>query len=64
MENITLTMVYQKLQVLEEEIREINDDLHRIRPEFVEKLKKLEKGKFYRFRNLEEMERYMNKEKD
>jgi len=57
-------MLYRKLQVIEDEIKEINEDLHRVKPEFVEKLKKLEKGKFHTFKNVEEMERYIDEQID
>ncbi len=49
-ENVTIAMVYQKLQAIEQEVQEISDDLHRIKPEFVEKLKTIEKGKFHTFK--------------
>jgi hypothetical protein len=60
-ENVTLEMLYQKLQVIEEEIKEINEDLHKVRPGFVQKLKKIEKGKSHSFKNIEEMEKHMAK---
>ncbi|MFH2106663.1 MAG: hypothetical protein ABII22_05340 [Candidatus Micrarchaeota archaeon] len=63
-ENITLSMVYEKLRAIEEEVKEINEDLHRVKPAFVEKLKKIEKGKFHSFKNIEEMEKTMDECKD
>ncbi len=64
MENITLPMLYQKLQSIEQEVKEINDDLHRIKPEFVEEIKKVEKGKFFTLKNVEEMEKHMDEQMD
>ncbi|HIH23070.1 TPA: hypothetical protein HA238_05045 [Candidatus Micrarchaeota archaeon] len=58
-ENVTLEMVYKKLQNIEMEVREISDDLHEVRPEFAEKLKKAEKGKFRVFKSIEEMEKHI-----
>ncbi|HLC68844.1 MAG TPA: hypothetical protein VJH24_03310 [Candidatus Bilamarchaeaceae archaeon] len=59
-ENVTLDMVYKKLQTIEEEVKEISEDLHRVKPEFVEKLKQIEKGKFHTFKSIEEMEKHMD----
>lgn len=59
-ENVTLNMLYQKLEVIEQELKEISEDLHRVKPEFVEKLKKIEKGKFHTFKNVEEMEKHID----
>lgn len=55
-ENVTLGMLYQKLQAIENEIKEINEDLHRVRPSFVEKLKKTEEGQIHKFKDVKEME--------
>ena len=64
MENVTLDMIYKKLQNIEQEVVEINEDLHELKPEFIEKLRKIEKGKFHRFNSIDEMESYMDKLKD
>lgn len=53
--NVTLEMVYYKLINIEKEVAEINEDLHRVRPEYVEKLEKIEKEKTHTFRTIEEM---------
>lgn len=55
-------MVYQKLETIEEEVKEISEDLHRLKPEFVEKLERIEKGKFHTFKSIEEMEKAMDEE--
>lgn len=60
-ENVTLDLLYKKLQSIENEVKEINEDLHRVKPSFVEKLKKAEKGKIHKFSSLEEMEKAIDK---
>jgi len=62
-ENVTLEMVYIKLQNIEQEVREINEDLHAVRPEFAEKLKNIEKGKTHSFASIEEMEKHLENRK-
>ena len=62
--NVTLSMVYQKLQSIEAEVKEINEDLHRVRPEFADKLKTIEKGKFHTFKTIEEMEETRDQNSD
>ncbi len=58
---VTLEMVYAKLEDITQELEEINDDLHVVRPEFVEKLRGIEKGKFHTFNNVADMEKFMDK---
>ena len=60
-ENVTLEMVYKKLQSIEMEIQEISEDLHEVKPEFIEKLKKIENSKSRTFKNVQEMEEYLDK---
>ncbi len=36
------------------------EDLHEVKPEFAEKLKKAEKEKFTTFKSLKEMEKYID----
>jgi len=59
-ENITLGVIYHKLVAIEQDVKEINEDLHRVRPEFVEKLKKIEKEKEHSFKSIKEMEDQMD----
>jgi hypothetical protein len=61
-ENVTLDMIYNKLMTIEYEIKEINEDLDRVRPKFVEKLKEIEKEKTHSFNCLEDMEKQMDEE--
>ena len=56
-------MVYIKLQNIEQEVKEINKDLHMVKPEFAEKLKDIEKGKTHSFASIEEMEKHLEKRK-
>jgi hypothetical protein len=60
-ENVTLDMIYKKLQVIEAEVQEINNDLHAVKPEFAERLKKAESGKIYSFKSIDEMKRHLDK---
>jgi len=57
--NVTLDMVYRKLEAIEEEVKEISEDVHRVKPEYVAKLEKIEKGKTRQFKNVEEMDKYL-----
>ncbi len=41
-----LAFLKEKILRIEMEVSEINDDLHQIRPDYLEKLKKIDKGKF------------------
>ena len=38
---------------IEQEISEINTDLHEVRPEYIEKLKKIDQGRFFSREELE-----------
>ena len=58
--NVTLEMIYKKLQGIEHELQEISEDVHRVKPAFAEKLKQIEKGKTHSFKNLEDMEKHMD----
>ncbi len=58
--NVTLEKVYQKLELIERELQEINEGVHRVRPSYEKKLKEIEKGKTHSFKNLEEMEKHMD----
>jgi hypothetical protein len=41
-----LAFLKEKILRIEMEVSEINDDLHQIRPDYLEKLKKIDKGRF------------------
>ncbi len=41
-----LAFLKEKILRIEMEVSEINDDLHQIRPDYLEKLKKIDKGEF------------------
>ncbi len=60
--NVTLDMLYAKLMSIERDVNEISEDLHRVKPEFAEKLGEIEKEKTHSFRSLEEMEAKMDRE--
>ena len=62
--NITLEMVYQKLLFIEETVREIDNDLHRLKPEFIQKIKKIEEEDVLTFNTIEDMEKHLDKAED
>lgn len=54
-----MTFMKQKIISMEEEISEINSDLHReINPEFLERLETIQKQKGIRFNSMKEFEDY------
>ena len=57
--NVTLDVIYHKLEAIEQEIKEISEDVHRVKPQYIEKLNEIEKGKTHKFKNLEEMEKQL-----
>ena len=48
-----LTFLKEKILKIEMDVSEINDDLHQVRPEYVKKLKNIDKGKFISRAELE-----------
>ena len=58
--NVTLEMVFQKLEGIERELEEISEDVHRVKPSYEKKLNEIEKGETHSFKNLEEMEKHMD----
>jgi len=48
-----LAFLKEKILKIEMDVSEINDDLHNVRPEYLEKLKKIDKGKFISRAELE-----------
>lgn len=57
-----LTFLKKKVVAIEERIEEIDDDLHAVRPAYLEKLKKLEKEPTKKYKNLEELEKDLKKD--
>lgn len=56
-----MTFMKQKIISMEEEISEINSDLHReINPEFLERLEIIQKQKGIRFNSMKEFENFFN----
>lgn len=41
-----LAFLKEKILRIEMDVSEINDDLHQVKPEYLEKLKKIDEGKF------------------
>lgn len=51
-----ISILRQRLNALEAEVKVIDDDVHEVRPEYLKKLEEIEKtGKFHRFKNIEEL---------
>ncbi|MBU4246461.1 hypothetical protein L6303_06475 [archaeon] len=51
-----IMLLKKRVNALEAEVEVIDNDVHEVRPEYLKKLEKIEKtGKFYRFKNVEEM---------
>lgn len=48
-----LTFLKEKILKIEMDVSEINDDLHQVRPEYLKKLKNIDKGKFISRAELE-----------
>ena len=48
-----LSFLKENILKIEMDVSEINDDLHQVRPEYLEKLKKIDKGKFISRAELE-----------
>ncbi len=42
-----------KLSKIEADVEEINTDLHEVRPEYIEKLKKIQKGRYFSRKEFE-----------
>jgi len=44
-------LILEKVMKLEQNIEEINDDLHQVRPEYLHKLNQIKKGKSLQFKD-------------
>ena len=62
MERLAKDLKFIKDQIIEikTDVSEINDDIHVVKPDYIEKLNKIRKGKFIRVKNF--AERYGIKE--
>ncbi|VVB60229.1 Uncharacterised protein [uncultured archaeon] len=51
-----MILLKQKIRVMEEEIDAVSNDIHEVRPEYVEKIKKIiAEGKFHSYNNMREL---------
>ena len=57
-----ISFIKKKILELEEDVHEISADLHEVRPEYIEKLKRIEKEPSKRYKNLEEFEKSLKKD--
>jgi len=69
MTNVTLDLIYrdldfikQKIITIDNELEDISNDLHDVRPEYLEKLEKIRKGKFHKFKSKEEFSSFLENE--
>lgn len=53
-----VSLMKQKILIMEEEVEAISEDMHEVRPEYVKKIQEIEKrGSFHSFKNVDEMRR-------
>ncbi len=58
-----LSFIKQKVSIIEEEVDAISGDIHELRPEYVKKLREIEKkGKFLSFKNVDELRKSIESE--
>lgn len=57
-----LGLLKEKVVRIERIVEEIDDDLHEVRPEYIEKLKKIEAGKVYHYKNASELRKAIEKD--
>jgi len=50
-----IAFIKQKVVAMEEEIGDISQDIHRVRPEYLKKLGEIERGKFYSYDSVDEL---------
>ena len=55
-----VSFLKEKIIEIQIDVREINNDLHEIKPEYLKKLKKIDKeGKFTEFSNVNELRKFI-----
>ena len=57
-----ISFIKKKMLEMEEDLHEISEDLHEVRPEYIEKLKKIEKEPTKKYKNMEEFEKSLKKD--
>jgi len=57
-----MELIVERLRSIEENVEEIHDDLHRVRPEYLEKLEKIKKGKQHHFESKKEFLQFLDNE--
>ncbi|MFZ3077488.1 MAG: DUF2683 family protein [Candidatus Aenigmatarchaeota archaeon] len=51
-----VSLMKQKIIIIEEEVDAISGDMHEVRPEFIKKIQSIEKeGNFHSFKNIDEL---------
>lgn len=56
-----LTFLKNRVIYIEDELKEISNDLHIVRPSYLKKLEKIKQGKFHHYDTFEEFEKAMNR---
>ena len=57
-----LEFIKQKVIVMDNELEEISKDLHIVRPEYLEKLEKIQQEKFHSFDSKEKLIEFLDNE--
>ena len=57
-----ITIIIEKISMIESSIEEISDDLHQVKPEYLAKLKKIEKKKGKTFSTKKDFLHYLKHE--
>lgn len=57
-----MELIVERLRSIEENVAEIHEDLHRVRPEYLGKLEKIKKGKQHHFKTKEDFLRFLHDE--
>ncbi|TRZ54605.1 hypothetical protein D4Q76_02080 [archaeon] len=51
-----VSLMKQKIIIIEEEVDAISGDMHEVRPEFIKKIQSIEReGRFHSFKNIDEL---------
>ncbi|MBI2112904.1 hypothetical protein HYT52_05180 [Candidatus Woesearchaeota archaeon] len=57
-----LSFLIEKVTKIESNIEEIHQDLHQVKPEYIEKLKEIKKGKTHHFSSKDDFKAFLENE--
>ena len=57
-----ISMLAEKLRHIETNVEEIHEDLHHVKPGYLEKLETIKKGKKHQFKNKEQFLHFLHNE--